>query len=136
MDAVVSVFPYGTEVWEPLLAGHAPGAMAIAESDRPPAYLLVANPDADSVTVLDVETGKLVALVQVGSEPRQIVITPDNEYALVLNENSGDMAVIPIFALVGKQVGGERGKRYQSAPLFSMIPLGERPVSASVSTVR
>ena len=44
MDAVVSVFPYRTEVWETLLAGHAPGAMAIAESDRPPAYLLVANP--------------------------------------------------------------------------------------------
>jgi DNA-binding beta-propeller fold protein YncE len=49
MDAVVSVFPYRTEVWETLLAGHAPGVMAIAESDRPPAYLLVANPDADSV---------------------------------------------------------------------------------------
>ena len=104
--------------------------MAIAETDRPPAYLLVANPDADTVTVLDVETGKLVALVQVGSEPRQIVITPDNEYALVLNEKSGDMAVIRIFTLGGNQVGGDRVKRYKSAPLFTMIPVGERPVSA------
>jgi len=66
MDAVVSVFPYRTEVWETLLAGHAPGAMAIAESDRPPAYLLVANPDADRVTVLDVEKGNLVADVETG----------------------------------------------------------------------
>ena len=132
IDAVVSVFPYRTEVWETLLAGHAPGAMAIAESDRPPAYLLVANPAADSVTVLDVETGKLVALVQVGREPCQIVITPDNEYALVLNEKSGDMAVIRIFSLGGNQVGGDRVKRYKSAPLFTMIPVGERPVSAAV----
>jgi YVTN family beta-propeller protein len=132
MDAVVSVFPYRTEVWETLLAGHAPGVMAIAESDRPPAYLLVANPDADRVTVLDVETGNLVALVQVGSEPRQIVITPDNEYALVLNEKSGDMAVIRIFSLGGNQAGGDRVKRYKSAPLFTMIPVGERPVSAAV----
>ncbi len=132
MDAVVSVFPYRTEVWETLLAGHAPGAMAIAESDRPPAYLLVANPDADRITVLDVETGNLVALVQVGSGPRQIVITPDNEYALVLNEKSGDMAVIRIFSLGGNQVGGDRVKRYKSAPLFTMIPVGERPVSAAV----
>jgi YVTN family beta-propeller protein len=132
MDAVVSVFPYRTEVWETLLAGHAPGAMAIAESDRPPAYLLVANPDADRVTVLDVETGNLVALVQVGNEPRSIVITPDNEYALVLNEKSGDMAVIRIFSLGGNQVGGDRVKRYKSAPLFTMIPVGERPVSAAV----
>lgn len=132
MDAVVSVFPYRTEVWETLLAGRSPGAMAIAESDRPPAYLLVANPDADSVTVLDVESGKLVALVQVGREPRQIVITPDNQYALVLNEKSGDMAVIRIFSLSGNQVGGNRVKRYKSAPLFTMIPVGGRPVSAAV----
>jgi YVTN family beta-propeller protein len=132
MDAVVSVFPYRTEVWETLLAGHAPGVMAIAESDRPPAYLLVANPDADRLTVLDVETGNLVALVQVGQEPRTIVITPDNEYALVLNEKSGDMAVIRIFSLGGNQVGGDRVKRYKSAPLFTMIPVGERPVSAAV----
>ncbi|MEO8370873.1 MAG: YncE family protein [Candidatus Solibacter sp.] len=133
MDAVVSVFPYRTEVWETLLAGHAPGAMAISEeTDKPPAYLLVANPDADSVTVLDVETGKLVALVRVGSGPRQIVITPDNEYALVLNERSGDMAVIRIFSLGGNQVGGDRVKRYKSAPLFTMIPVGEGPVSAAV----
>jgi YVTN family beta-propeller protein len=132
MDAVVSVFPYRTEVWETLLAGHAPGVMAIAESDRPPAYLLVANPDADSVTVLDIETGKLVALVRVGLEPRQIVITPDNEYALVLNQKSGDMAVIRIFSLGGNQVGGDRVKRYKSAPLFTMIAVGEGPVSAAV----
>jgi YVTN family beta-propeller protein len=132
MDAVVSVFPYRTEVWETLLAGHAPGAMAISEGDRPPAYLLVANPDADIVTVLDVETGNLVALVQVGREPRQIVITPDNEYALVLNQKSGDMAVIRIFSLGGNQVGGDRVRRYKSAPLFTMIPVGEGPVSAAV----
>ncbi len=58
MDAVVSVFPYRTEVWETLLAGHAPGVMVTAEPDKPPFYLLVANPEADTVTVLDVETGK------------------------------------------------------------------------------
>lgn len=132
MDAVVSVFPYRTEVWETLLAGHAPGAMAIAEGDRPPAYLLVANPDADSVTVLDVESGKLVALVSVGRQPCHIVTTPDNEYALVLNEKSGDMAVIRVFSLGGNQVGGDRVKRYKSAPLFTMIPVGEGPVSAAV----
>jgi YVTN family beta-propeller protein len=132
MDAVVSVFPYRTEVWETLLAGHAPGVMVTAEPDKPPFYLLVANPEADTVTVLDVESGKLVALVTVGSQPRQIILTPNREYALVLNEKSGDMAVIRIFSLGGNQVGGDRVKRYKSAPLFTMIPVGERPVSAAV----
>ena len=132
MDAVVSVFPYRTEVWETLLAGNAPGVMATAEPDKPPFYLLVANPGADTVTVLDVESGKLVALVTVGSRPGQIVLTPNREYALVLNENSGDMAVIRIFSLGGNQAGGERVKRFKSAPIFTMIPVGERPVSAAV----
>ena len=132
MDAVVSVYPYRTEVWETLLAGHAPGAMAVSESSQPPSYLLVANPDADTVTVLDVETGKLIAQVQVGRQPGDIIVTPDNQYALVLNEISGDMAVIRIFSLGGNQVGGDRVKRYRSAPLFTMIPVGERPVSAAV----
>jgi YVTN family beta-propeller protein len=132
MDAVVSVFPYRTEVWETLLAGHAPGVMATAEPAKPPYYLLVANPGADTVTVLDVESGKLVALVTVGSQPGQIILTPNREYALVLNEKSGDMAVIRIFSLGGNQVGGDRVKRYKSAPLFTMIPVGERPVSAAV----
>ncbi|MCU1237304.1 MAG: hypothetical protein JWP63_5271 [Candidatus Solibacter sp.] len=132
MDAVVSVYPYRTEVWETLLAGHAPGVMVTAEPAKAPSYLLVANPGADTVTVLDVETGKLVAMVTVGSGPRQIVLTPDCEYALVLNERSGDMAVIRIFSLGGNQVGGDRVKRYKSAPLFTMIPVGQRPVSAAV----
>ena len=43
----------------------------------------------------------------------------------MLNEKSGDMAVIRIFSLGGNQVGGDRVKRYKSAPLFTMIPVGE-----------
>src|SRR5260370_10347478 len=128
MDAVVSVFPYRTEVWETLLAGHAPGVMATAESAKPPFYLLVANPGADTVTVLDIESGKLVALVTVGSQPGQIVLTPNREYALVLNEKSGDMAVIRLFSLGGNQVGGDPGNRVKSRPLFTISPARERPL--------
>jgi YVTN family beta-propeller protein len=135
MDAVVTVFPYRTEVNETCLAGHAPATMAVTESapgDPTPSFLMVANPDADRVTVLDVETGKLAALVQVGKGPGEIVITPDRQYALVLNEGSGDLAVIRIFSLAGNQEGGFRVKRYKSAPLFTMVPVGQRPVSAAV----
>ena len=59
MDAVVIVFPYSTEVDQTILAGRAPGAMAV--TDR---FLLVANPETDSVTVLDVATRTLVAVVR------------------------------------------------------------------------
>jgi DNA-binding beta-propeller fold protein YncE len=123
MDAVVIVYPYRTEVAETILAGHAPGVMAI--TDTSPSYLLVANPETSSITVFDVDSRKLVAVVQVGRQPGSILITPDNQYVLVLNEESGDLAVIRIFSLAGRY-------RYKPAPLFTLIPVGEKPVSAAV----
>jgi DNA-binding beta-propeller fold protein YncE len=131
MDAVVTVYPYRTEVVETTLAGRAPGAMVVT-SETSPSYLLIANPETNGVTVLDVETGRLVAVVQVGQEPRLIVLTPDKQFALVLNQKSGDLAVIRIFSLSGKQTGGDRVRRYKSAPLFTLIPIGEKPVGAAV----
>ncbi len=104
MDAVVVVFPYSTEIWQTVLAGRAPGAMAV--TDTPP-YLLVSNPETDSVTVLDIGTQKLVAVVQVGRQPGQILLTPgDQQYALVLNEQSGDLAVIRTYSLHAPQLAG------------------------------
>src|SRR5262245_38461701 len=134
MDAVVTVYPYRNEVAETRLAGQTPGAMAITEVTKanPSSYLMVANPGAGNVTVLDIDTGKLAALVKVGDTPGTIVITPDRQYALVLTETSGVLAVIRVFSLGGNQVGGGRVKRFKSAPLFTMIPVGERPVSAAV----
>ncbi|HEV3332027.1 MAG TPA: beta-propeller fold lactonase family protein [Bryobacteraceae bacterium] len=122
-DAVVIAYPYQTEIGETILAGRAPAGMAIAGPAAQP-YLLVANPDTNTVTVLDINYRKLAAVVQVGQEPREILITPDNQYALVLNQKSGDLAVIRIAALAAR--------RYKSAPLFNLIPVGQKPVSAAV----
>jgi YVTN family beta-propeller protein len=123
MDAVVIVYPYQTEVEETILAGHAPGVMAI--TDTSPSYLLVANPESSGIMVFDVDTRKLVAAIQVGRQPGSILVTPDNQYVLVLNEESGDLAVIRIFSLAARY-------RYKPAPLFTLIPVGEKPVSAAV----
>jgi YVTN family beta-propeller protein len=125
MDAVVIVFPYSSEVDQTVLAGRAPGVMAA--TDR---YLLVANPESNGITVLDLDSRKLVAVVQVGQQPRGILLTPDQQYALVLNERSGDLAVIRVFSLAFTPTGSQR--RYKSAPLFTLLPVGDRPVSAAV----
>jgi YVTN family beta-propeller protein len=121
-DAVVIVYPYQTEVGETILAGRAPAAMAVAG-----AYLLVTNPETNTVTALDVNTHRLAAVVNVGREPRHILVTPDRQYGLVLNEASGDLAVIRIASLAAR--------RYKSAPLFTLIPVGEKPVDAAVVTL-
>ena len=126
MDAVAIVFPYQTEVGETILAGRTPDGMAVSAT---PQYLFVANPESGSVTVLDIETRKLVGAIAVGQEPRHILITPDNRYALVLNRRSGNMAVIRIAAFT------ERRHRTDPAPLFTMVPVGVGPVAAAVVPV-
>lgn len=130
MDAVVVVFPSVTEVYQTILAGHAPGAMAVTARDAKPSYLLVTNPDTDGITVLDIENYGLVAVVEVGRGPCQILITPDGQYALVLNAKSGDMAVVRLLALSTTPDGGHR--RFKSAPIFTLIPVGDRPVGAAL----
>jgi YVTN family beta-propeller protein len=125
----VVVYLYQTEIAETLLAGRAPGAMAAMDT---PAYLMVANPEANSVTVLDLDNnGRLVASVQVGQTPRSILVTParlgQDQYALVLNEGSGDLAVIRI-----KSLPQDAASRRRPTPLFNLIPVGEKPVSAAV----
>lgn len=124
MDAVVTVYPYQTQIASTTLAGRGPGYMAASAE---PDYLFVANPDAGDVTILDVATLRVMAVVTVGQHPCHIAITPDNEYALVLNRDSGDMAVIRIATLTGR--------RRKFAPLFMMVPVGSQPVSAVVRAI-
>lgn len=131
MDAVAIIHPYQTEVSETLLAGHAPGVMAA--SWITPEYLFVANPDSDDVTVVDIETRRVVAAIRVGQEPGHILFTPDNQYALVLNRRSGDLAVVRMASILGSRP--KTVPRTRTAPLFTMIPVGLQPVSAVVRAV-
>src|SRR5579871_5616483 len=130
MDAVVVVYPsYTPEIGETVLAGHSPGAMAASAN---PGYLFVANPKSGDVSILDIETRRVVAVTPVGTEPGYISITPDDQYALVLNRASGDMAVIRI-PNVTRAVNEQR--RWKKGPLFMLIPVGSKPVSAAIMRV-
>ncbi len=123
MDAVVIVFPYHTpEVFETVLAGHGLGAMAASES-----FLFIASPQSGNVTILDITARKMIAVVPVGTDPGFVTVTPDDQYALVLNRKSGDVAVL--------RVGTIQPNRYKSAALLTVIPVGSRPVSAVVRGV-
>jgi len=123
MDAVVVVYPYHTpEVAETVLAGHAPGPMAASL-----AYLFVASPGSGDVNILEINSRKVVAVASVGADPGFITVTPDDQYALVLNRKSGDVAVL--------RVGAITKNRNRRASLLTVIPVGSRPVSAAVRAV-
>lgn len=123
-DALAIVFPYSTEVAETILAGHNPGAMAyLSKTRESTGVLFVTNPKSRQLTVFNIEDRKVAAVVQVGSEPSQVVITPDNTFALVLNRDSGDMAIL---------TRSVARKRAFPATLLTVLPVGSRPVDAVV----
>ena len=123
MDAVVVVFPYHTpEVFETVLAGHGLGPMAASRS-----FLFIASPQSGNVNILDINTRRMIAVLSVGSDPGYVAITPDDQYALVLNRKSGDVAVL--------RVGAITPNRYKTASLLTVIPVGSRPVSAAIRGV-
>jgi DNA-binding beta-propeller fold protein YncE len=123
MDMVAVVFPYHTpEVFETVLGGHGLGAMAASES-----FLFIASPQSGNVSILDINSRKLAAVVSVGSDPGFVAVTPDDQYALVLNRKSGDVAVL--------RIGAIQANLYKSAALLTVIPVGSRPVSAVVRPV-
>ena len=125
MDGIAIVFPYRTlDVDQTLLAGHAPGAMACSTT---PEYLFVASRSGSEISIVSIDNRKVIAVTQAGQMPNQITITPDQQYALVLNEASGDMAVIRITAITAN-------RRKSGASLFTMIPVGERPMNAAIFT--
>lgn len=123
MDGIAIVFPYRTpEVDQTILAGHDPGVMACSGQ---PAYLFVASASGSNVSILDIDTRRVIGLVQVGQRPNYIAVTPDDQYALVLDEVSSDMAVIHIQAI-------HANRTKSGASLFTMLPVGSKPVCAAI----
>ncbi len=118
-DAVVVVYPYKLEVTETVLAGRAPGGMGASTS-----YLFIANPLSGDVSILNIQSRKIVAIAPVGVDPGFVTFTPNDRFALILNRKSGDVAVL--------DVANIKSDRNKSASLFTMIPVGGRPVSAVV----
>jgi YVTN family beta-propeller protein len=97
-----------------------------------PQYLFIANPKSGDVSILNVANNRVVAVTPVGTDPGYITITPDDQYALVLNQGSGDVAVIRIPNITR---AANEFKRSRKGPIFMMIPVGSKPVSATVVSI-
>jgi len=123
MDAVVIAYPYYTpQVGETVLAGRSPGAMAASAT-----LLFVANSRSGDISIFNIESRRLVGVAPAGNNPSFITITPDDQYALVLDQDSGDIAVLWI-PVIARHLG-------RPAPLYNMIPVGSCPVAAAVLPV-
>jgi YVTN family beta-propeller protein len=110
-DVVAIVSPYQNEVGETMLAGKTPGAMVVSPTQN---LLFVANPASGDLTILDIDTRHLSASVHVGGNPAEVLITPEGEYALVVDSQSGTVSVVRIPTVLDHKV--------KTKPLFTVFP--------------
>ncbi len=126
-DVVAIVAPYQNEAEETIPAGRQPDAMAVSIARN---LLLVCNPPTGDLTILNIDTRQLAASVHVGDDPRQVLVTPDGEYALVVNSGSGSVAVLRLSTVLNN---GENGLTARGAkPLFTVFPMANAPDAAVI----
>ena len=79
--------------------------------------LIVANPDSNTITIVDTTIHAVVAEIGVGIDPRSVALAPDGTTAYVANQGSDNVSVVDLAA---KSVVAE-------------IPVGDRPVGVALS---
>jgi DNA-binding beta-propeller fold protein YncE len=130
MDGIAILAPYDVlKVDQTVLAGRDPGVMACSDT---PAYLFVASASGTDVCIMNVDIRKIIGLVEIGGRPTYITITPGDQFALVLSESSNDMAVIHIPAVLASQSDPFKLRYRSGAALFTVLPVGSKPVHAAV----
>ncbi len=124
-DVLAIVSPFQNEVGETILAGHTPDAMAVSDRDN---MLFVTNRDSGDLTVLDIETRGVAASVHVGASPGEVLLTPDNEYALVMDQRSGNVSVVRVTTILNRQ----NRTNSPPSPLFTVFPTAADARSAVI----
>jgi DNA-binding beta-propeller fold protein YncE len=120
-DAIAIVSSFQNEVEQTVLAGRTPYGMAVSERRN---LLFVTNPETGDLTILDIQTRGVSALVHVGETPGDVLLTPDGEYALVLDQHSGNVSVVRITTVLDRKV--------KTKPLFTVFPTAADARSAII----
>lgn len=122
-DAIAIVNPYQNQVDQTIIAGSRPFAMTVSTIDGQE-LLFVTNPGSGDLTIFDIETRRLASSVHVGGNPGEVLLTPDGQYALVINRDSGDVAVIRVRTVLAPEI--------KTKPLFTFFPMAAAPQSAAI----
>lgn len=115
-DAVAIVRPFQNDVDQTVLAGRTPYAMAVSESRN---LLFVTNIESGDLTIMDIETRTPAASVHVGENPGEILLTPDGQYALVMDKRTGNVSVVRIPTVLDHDPGALG--RVKAKPLFTVF---------------
>jgi YVTN family beta-propeller protein len=120
-DTVAIVSPFQNEVDQTILAGRTPYAMAVSEQRN---LLFVTNMESGDLTILDIDSRLRAASVHVGENPGDVLLTPDGEYALVIDRRTGNVSVVRITTVLDRKV--------RTKPLFTVFPTAADARSAII----
>jgi YVTN family beta-propeller protein len=81
--------------------------------------LYVSNFGANSIAVYDIDLGRVIAVLPVGTHPDALALSQSQNYLLVLNSGSGDVAVI--------QKRKPKKLEPSEYSLLTIIPVGMQP---------
>jgi YVTN family beta-propeller protein len=124
-DMIAICSPYQSEVEQTIAAGRTPYGMAVGSG-----LLFITNVDSGDLTIFDIDTRSHKATVHVGGKPGDVLLTPDGEYALTIDRESGDVAVVRIKTALDRKDG--EGAAPMVKPLFTIFPTGPAPRSAVI----
>jgi len=115
-DSISIIETGNDEVGSSLLIGQHPSHGVITLDNS---RLYVSNFGSDSVAVYDIDLGQRITTMPVGSRPDAMALSPDQNYLLVLDTQSGDVTVI--------QKRKPRKLEPTEYSLLTMIPVGVQP---------
>jgi len=98
-----------------LVGEHPARALVTRDNSR----LYTSNFGSNSVAVYDIEAGRRIATLAVGSSPEGLALSQDERYLLVLDTQAGDVTVI--------QRRASRKLEPSEYSLLTMIPVGVQP---------
>jgi YVTN family beta-propeller protein len=128
-DEIAIVSPYQSEVDQTIVGGRSPCGMAVGALNGQN-LLFVTNPGSGDLTVFDIDTRQHASSVYVGGKPGEVLLTPDGEYALAVDQESGDVAVVRIRTVLDRRTN--TGPAPLVKPLFTIFHTGAAPQAATI----
>jgi len=141
---VVAIEPRTYRILKEYQVGTDPEQLAVGSDGK---RLYVSNEDAGTASVIDVDTGQMIATLVVGIEPEGAVTSPDGKQVYITSETSNSVAVIDTEQekVVNNFLVGARPRdavfspdgafSYVTAELGRSVSIVKRPENAVVATV-
>jgi YVTN family beta-propeller protein len=128
-DMIAIFRTYQSEVEQTIAAGRTPYGMAVGSSGGN-SLLFITNVESGDLTIFDIETRAHKSSIHVGGQPGEVLLTPDGEYALTVDRESGNVAVVRLKTVLDRQSNEATAPMVK--PLFTIFPTGSAPQSGVI----